>query len=71
MMLLASWRSVECSVYTRGSSQACASKVSNRIRYMASSCGALAVASRKALTLVGIEEEEEGQGTAKWAKGTF
>jgi hypothetical protein len=31
----------------------------------------MAVAGTKALTLVGIEKEEEGQGTAKWAKAPF
>ena len=49
----------------------CASKVSTRIRCVASSCGAMAVAGTKALTLVGIEEEEERQGMAKLAKGIF
>ena len=49
----------------------CASKVLTRIRCVASSCGAMAVAGTKALTLVGMEEEEDGQGTAKWAKAPF
>jgi hypothetical protein len=36
------------------------SRVLIRIRYVVSSCGTIIVASIRALTLVGMEEEEEG-----------